>query len=437
MVNLLPFTIGKNLIDTTLIDRSNIYGFSVFDVKYFLPIYLSDLVLTLIYQNYISSKLSIGTKQKSIDSQLISNQDKIALSCLLLFIVLILARSLNHEFSDLLLAGSLIAVKLFLVFSLPIIVNLKRNLHKKYLHQVFASMIFFQSVIIFFEQLKGGNIGRFIENRLPGAELGTISSEASDVLRADGTFNEPNITATFLLMGFTLLINYGMQKPNMNTLEKYLYFCCGAVSLFAIIFTGSRSLYGLSILTLIFHLIKYRKTVISMSKNLLKNIFVKSIVALAIIVMIPYLLTRINSIKNVFSRDGSLSYRQDLNHYVLNMSFKNYLGIGLDLTPYYLAKNVKTIDSLPVIFDQAPAHNIFIQLFAETGIFASTVFLFFVYYVFRHSLGKNGSHFALVALIYLFSAQFHPVFTNHYQLTAFFFLFLGISNHEKSHSYPN
>lgn len=434
---MLPFTIGRNLIETTLIDRSTLYGYSLFDVKYFLPIYLSDFVLTLIYQNYISSKISSIKNHKSTNKLLISRQDKIALSSLLLFIILVLARSINHEFSDLLLAGSLIVLKFYLVFSLPIIVYLKKDLYKKYIHQVIASLVFFQSVLIFYEQLKGGNIGRFIENRLPGVELGTISSEASDVLRADGTFNEPNITATFLLMGFTLLINHGMSKSTTNTLEKYLYFCCGVLSLFAIIFTGSRSIYGLTALTLIFHLMKYRHYFISMGKKLLKSVFVKSMVSLAIIIVIPYLFTRISSIKNVFSRDGSLSYRKDLNSYVLSMSFKNYLGIGLDLTPYYLAKNVKTIDSQPVIFDQAPAHNIVVQLLAETGIFASIVYLFFVYFVFKHSLGKRENHFALAALVYFLSAQFHPVLTNHYQLTAFFFLYLGISNHETSRHYSN
>ena len=54
--NLLPFVVGRNIIENTLISHREIYGFSIFDVKYFFPIYLSDLFLLLIYQNYFSEK---------------------------------------------------------------------------------------------------------------------------------------------------------------------------------------------------------------------------------------------------------------------------------------------------------------------------------------------------------------------------------------------
>jgi O-antigen ligase len=149
------------------------------------------------------------------------------------------------------------------------------------------------------------------------------------------------------------------------------------------------------------------------------------------VISLPYLLTRINTLKNVFSSDGSLSYRRELNSHVLSLATNNYLGIGLDLTSYYIAKNFKTVDNQFVMFDQAPAHNILIQIFTETGIFAFLVFVFFIYYSLRHGLVKKNNSFALAGLAYFLAAQFHPVFTNHFELTAFFFLYLGLSLDEK------
>ena len=54
LVNLLPFTIGRNILEVELMKQSEIWGYSLFDVKFFVPLYLSDVFLLLIYQNYLS-----------------------------------------------------------------------------------------------------------------------------------------------------------------------------------------------------------------------------------------------------------------------------------------------------------------------------------------------------------------------------------------------
>jgi O-antigen ligase len=140
----------------------------------------------------------------------------------------------------------------------------------------------------------------------------------------------------------------------------------------------------------------------------------------------PYLFTRINTLKNIFSHDGSLNYRMELNKHALSLIQKNLLfGVGLDLTPYYLAKNFKTVDSPLVIFDQAPAHNLVIQLLSETGLLGFLCFSLFIFLALKKNQ-LNKSNFFLPSLAYLMAAQFHPVFTNHYELTSFFFLYLGL-----------
>lgn len=431
LINLLPLTIGRNIIEATLINKNEIFGLTLFDVKYFVAIYLSDLFLLLIYQNYFSTKF-FGKKE--ISSSNLNKGYQAPLILLTTFLTLILIRTINHEFAKLLFFGSSIVVKYILLFLSPHVINLAKKKNKNILYSSIASITTFHALIIFVEQVKGGNIGCFIENRLPGIEVGVRAAESSNLLRADGIFNEPNIAAIFLLMNGALLINNGLINFKSSK-EKcnYLYLITGVLALFAIIFTGSRSLYGLTLLFLTFYFNKYQKIIIEFTTKIIKNkILILGIIILGLI-SVPYLFTRANTLKNIFSSDGSLSYRRELNQHVLALSTKNnYLGIGLDLTTYYLAKYFKTVDNQFVIFDQAPAHNLIIQVFVETGIFACIILLLFTYLALTSGFTRKNYSFTLAALAYFIAAQLHPVFTNHYELTAFFFLYLGISLNEKS-----
>ncbi len=429
--NFLPLIVGRNIIETTLIDQREIVGFSIFSVKYFFPIYLSDLFLLLIYQNYFSEKFFAKNKQNIHKKQASNKKLAIPFISLSLFFCLVLIRSLNHEFSDLLFFASLIIVKYLLIFSLPLILNFKKS--SKLFTQLLASSLFFHSIIIFIEQIKGGNIGRFIENRLPGLEMGTLSSESKDLLRADGIFNEPNISAIFLLINIVVLSNIAITQQNKNKKLSYFYYIIIFLALVAIIFTGSRSLYAITIIYLFIFFYKHKKQAIRLLEKIWKNRLLKTLIISSLILILPYFLSRMDSVKNVFTDTGSLTYRSELNRTVLSMSYKKLLGFGLDLTPYYLAKSLKTVDSLPVIFDQAPAHNILVQILAETGIFAFIFFIIFVYYSLKIGFQGKNKYFSLAALFYLLAAQFHPVFTNHYELTAFFFLYLGLGMYEKKY----
>lgn len=431
LINLLPLTIGRNAIEANLINKDEIFGLTLFDVKYFVAIYLSDLFLLLIYQNYFSTKF-FGKKE--VISSSLNKSYKTPLIFLTIFLAIILLRTINHEFAKLLFFGSLIIVKYILLFLSPYIVNLSKKENKDIIYLSIASITAFHSLAIFIEQIKGGNIGRFIENRLPGIEIGVRASESSNLLRADGIFNEPNIAAIFLLMNGILLINNGLiNLKNSKAKHNYLYLITGVLALFAIIFTGSRSLYGLTFLFLFFYFKKYQKVILEFITKIIKSKILILVIILLGLISAPYLLTRANTLKNIFSSDGSLSYRRELNQHVLALSAKNnHLGIGLDLTTYYVAKYFKTVDNQFVIFDQAPSHNLIIQVFVETGIFACVIFLLFTYLALKNGFTRKDYGFTLAALIYFIAAQFHPVFTNHYELTAFFFLYLGISLNEKS-----
>ena len=424
LVNLLPFTIGRNILEVELMKQSEIWGYSLFDVKFFVPLYLSDLFLLLIYQNYLSQKI-FGQKIKFPEHKLNSLTKKASL-LLIAFLLTILLGSITSEFNTLLIAGSLIIVKFILIFLSFLIIDLKDATNQSKFYQLIASMTAFQVCLILIEQFKGQNIGKFIENRLPGLEIGTRAAESANLLRADGTFNEPNIAAIFLLMNGLLLINYFLKLNYKQSSQKnFIYLLVGVMAILAIIFTGSRSLYALATIFIIYFLKKYFFSLKEIARKLFNKKILFSLIFLASLIL-PYLFTRIDTLRNIFSEDGSLNYRIELNKHALSLMQKNILfGVGLDLTPYYLAKNFKTVDSPLVIFDQAPAHNLIIQLLSETGLLGFLCFSLFILLALKTNY-LNQSIFFMSALAFLIAAQFHPVFTNHYELTSFFFLYLGL-----------
>lgn len=429
-LTLLPFTRGKNFIDTTLLTKEQLYGYTLFDVQYFFPIFLSDVFLFLLYQSYLSSKIN----RIHFSSLPKSKTLLFALSSYVLFLTSTLLRTITHPFGNLIFFGSLEMLKFLLIFLVPfILINKKNNSNwHTQIIQVLAAHTFFQSVFIFLEQLKGGNLGLYIENVLPGLENGTNTAELQDVLRSNGTFNEANITAIFLLMNSLILLHYCWKKYGEKIFQKFsleitIYLSIIFLGFLAIVLTGSRSLYLLSFLSLLFIAYQRRKHILAIAKKILS--YKKTILLLLIplFLLLPYFLVRLNSLSDILNPHGSLSYRLELNKAALSLGNKNLLGIGIDMTAYYLGILYKTPQSQTVIFDQAPAHNIFVQLYAETGILGLFFFCSFLYFSLSFVLKKKNNIFISGIIIYLLAAQIHPIFTNHLELASFFFLFLGLS----------
>ena len=421
---ILPFTIGRNLLETTLLTRKEIYGFSLFDVKYFFPVYLSDVFLLLIYQNYLSKGFTV---YKKVSKLTISY--KLAFVSFVTFIIFTAVRSIDHEFGDLIILSSIVLIKFLLIFFVVTLINFRK--HKEKINQLIAASTLFQAILIIVEQFRGGNLAIFIEKTLPGMETGTASAEAGDILRANGTFNEPNIAAVFLLINVCIILPLAFRKILLRKqISSYLYLAVSLISLLAIIFTGSRSIYLLTCFVLGYYFLRYKKEITKIALFCWGKLSVKIAMALTIIVSFSYLFSRISSIPDVFNDKGSLSYRSELNRYVLLLSQRSILGIGLDMTPYYIAKNFKTMDSSPVIFDQAPAHNIFVQIITETGIFGLISFILFIYFALKDIIVINRpvNSFAVASIVYLFAAQFHPIFTSHPEIFSFFILYLSIAN---------
>lgn len=427
-ITIVPFTKGRNLIETILINKNQISGYTIFDVKYFFTIVLSDLFLFLIYQKYLSNKINKNKK-----AQYVKHSTYLPLVMLSSLIIINSLRSINHLYNPLILISCLTLLKLILIFWLPFTIRIS-NKSINFIIQIVLSSTIFQSIIIIYEQIKGSNIGKYIENTIPGLELGIGSSETSDLLRANGTFNEPNIAATFLLINLSIIIfTYFHKKSIQKIINKTqaIPIITSMISIIAIIFTGSRSIYGLTALLLIIflyknkHLINQIITIIKANSTIKYSFII--IIILSLFIITPYTINRLSNLGNVLQPDGSISYRKELNLHAIHLAKDKLLGIGYDLTPYYLAKIFKTSTSKPVVFDQAPPHNIFVQIFTEFGIIGFISFSMFLYLIFRKTNKNKHPNFAIATFIYLLAAQFHPIFSTHIEVLSFFILYLGLS----------
>jgi O-antigen ligase len=197
----------------------------------------------------------------------------------------------------------------------------------------------------------------------------------------------------------------------------------------AIIFTGSRSICLLSGLFIVIITLKSRQNIEKYYILLKNKKYLIIFVIIATISAFPYLFNRFDSFKDVLTDRGTLTYRKELNKYSLKLNNNSLLGIGINMTPFYLVKYFKTVEAETVIFDQAPAHNIFIQIITEEGYLGFIIFILFLYFALRKFIlnPKKINKYALSSILFILAAQFHPVFTTHPEIFSFFLLYLSFS----------
>ena len=169
--------------------------------------------------------------------------------------------------------------------------------------------------------------------------------------------------------------------------------------------------------------IKPLLNVLTRNKRLLFYSIVISIIIF--ILTIPTLIQRLRTSSELMASDGGIMYRIELAKYSTRLATKEFLGSGLNLSPYHFAT---LFDGEKYIFDPAHPHNVFFQVLAENGALGLVFFIIFVYSIFRPILIKKVAldHFSLGALVFLLCAQIYPIFLNHPEILSYFFVYSGI-----------
>lgn len=420
----LPFPKGKAQ-QFLLLPRDLIERYALYSVTYFFPIYISDFFLTLFGYLYVRKKIFAPAQQNKVSRTRI--QIFVIFS---LFIIWVLIGGVTSIFPEVGLLSSVQLLRMFIIFTIPFLFATKEfKEHHLDIFSVIIALLIFESGWTIMQRFHGGPLGKDLEVYLPGSQYGIFSSEDSSLLRNTGTFFEPSILGTFLLMQIGALLPFLFAKPNVSLkMPSLIAVTLGSV---ALVFTGSRALYGIWFLLVVFTGLLWR----SVNPGWLKQVREKYSLKIGIgtlgllIVTLPYIFQRARSVTDVFTTYGSASYRIQMIMYSIRIGVENLIrGVGINLSPYYLSTGFA---GERYVFDPTYPHNLFAQLFAETGLVGSSLFLLFLVCLFRYVITnfqiKRYYGFGVAAALYVLCAQFYPIFLNHTELSSFFFLYAGFA----------
>lgn len=281
---------------------------------------------------------------------------------------------------------------------------------------LFYSSIFF-SLIGIFQFIKSGTIGGllyFLGERsfnlgTPGIAL--VSLNGAEHLRAYSTFSHPNSLSGFLGASLFFVLLRGKLKKNIfNILGTLLILAC---------FLLSFSISGYLGIFLVFSFYLFSKNRKGFKQMVVVVFFLSIICSLLLPLFSPWILKTFPPVGQ------NISQRLDLAYIAGKMISQRFLvgeGLGTFIVNIPTFKGVFSYSWL-----LQPVHNIFLLLFAETGIFGILAFCFLIYKVLISQLENRRIYLLLPLIFIIFTGLF-----DHYSLTLqqnilLFSVFLGLS----------
>jgi O-antigen ligase len=336
--------------------------------------------------------------------------------------LLALTKSYYH---DVILLSILQLLRLWFVFFLVKNSNFGSKVYERVL-QITAALVIFETFWVLLQRIENGPIGRDLEVYLPGFDYGIVAAEDQEMFRSTGTFYEPSVLGTFLLVQLTLLTQHLFARGRLLDERSYLI---KKVAIFAgivaIIFTASRGIYALTAVLAAYFVWRHK----DQADVFIKKNFSWFLSALAVLLAaLPYLIARLVYLGSLFGDSGSGTYRIQIALYAAKLAVMNVFGVGLSLSHYFFATFFRN-DKF--IFDPAYPHNVFFQVLAETGILGLIFYGLFLTFAFRLNQWKEfkanlKNPFILAALVYLLCAQFYPIFLHNQEILTYLFLYLGL-----------
>lgn len=411
----LPLAKGKTF-DVILIPRDQIPVIGLFDVGYYFPLYPS--LVFLLGTLYVIFRRKIYFIMSSHVHHVIGG-----------FVAFLFMGSIAILYSPFPSVVGLSVVQLILmgcIFVLPHWLRLRKSITRRISH-ILAAFVAFESGWVIGQALHGGPLGKYIEAILPLNRTGILSTEDTGFMRFNGTFFEPSIMGTFMLMHIFYFGMLLIQKIYLTRTERNIYIMAVLSALISIVFTGSRGIYGLFVVLLF---VVFKTNFGSFMKTIAKLPFLRLIMVIIlalVLVLSPYVVKRLQTIPALFSGEGSRTYRLQLNTFAFRLAMTHTFGVGLNLSPYYFAVGFPQERTN----DPAHPHNIFFQILAETGLPGLIAFLVFVWLLYRQYFMKpNGQSapYFIASVVFLLAAQFYPIFISQPEILSFFFLHAGLMN---------
>ena len=303
-----------------------------------------------------------------------------------------------------------------------------RKLNIKLIFSSFFIGILFESILVILQYLNQGSIGgvmyffgeRMFNSETPGIANASINGQL--ILRPYGTFSHPNVLAAYLFISMYLILILSREiKGKFINVFTLLSLFFGTVGIFLSfsrtgIFTWILSLF----LYFIFAFMKKTRIAILKKDNLIQ-FFVVSVFALLILIFsinIP-LVQRFTSLS---LSDESVLQRENLAEDSLFIFQKNvFLGSGVN---NFLINLPEVEKNLNQSFYLQPVHNIYLLTLAQTGIFGTTLFIFFLSYLFLKI--KKFKEFLILYFSILFLGFFDHYFLTLQQGQIIFSVVIGI-----------
>lgn len=408
----LPFTKGK-VYETILLpyDQVKTATNALFNIDFAFHFYIADVFLVVLAWILVRNKNFI----KKLKTFSFEKHELLLIG----FIFFSMLSGYLSQFPIISILSTLQIVRLFLIMVLPKLLTKKPKI--KHIWEIIASIIIFQFLLILLQRMNSGTLGIYIESYLYKEELGIRGNELSSLLRFSGTFFEPSIFGTFLLMVYAFMENfYRKAKRTEKMISKIIMI----IIAFCILLTGSRGVYLIFFSYLIFqfrNILKPKKLKKIINLSNIKHIF---LILVPMTFVIPYLSVRFSDFYKLFSELGSGTYRLQMFIESYYLATRNLLGVGLNLSPYNFA--IQRF-SERIIFDPAHPHNIFFQILAETGFIGLLIFGLFIYYAIKETPNFYKNPFFFSIVYFILAAQLYPIFINQPEIISHLFLYIGLS----------
>lgn len=271
---------------------------------------------------------------------------------------------------------------------------------------ILISLLCFQITVATIQIVRGSSAGFLVESSNADRPYGYTASEDQNIFRVTGTFGHPNFLASFLLIGASFVL--------FSPSSSILYLGLGALDLAVLIFTSSRAAWFIFMLIVAFW-IWYQLKILKES-----NIFrtTLTLFILIIVLLIPFIITRLDTLPQAFDPNGSVDVRYQLNNEAINIISKNPItGVGLNRAIEFYSTFFSPSDPLSEIQGSFfKIHNTILEISTEIGIFGGITYLVFFFIVFKTGLKfiPKKNNFKIAATMGLFGvfciSLFNPFF---------------------------
>jgi O-antigen ligase len=409
----LPFANGKTF-EWLLVPRESVPKFGLYDIAYYFPLYPST-VLLLCTMYLCVRKARLRDLQKFIRPDVLSFIAFLFIGCI---------PSVSSPFFQIILLSVVQLTLLCGIYTLPQTLQLSEKM-ERYIAHIFSAFVIFQTIWVVLQVVNRGPLGRYLEATLSLNRQGILSSEDAGLMRYNGTFFEPSILGTFMLMHIFYFVRILINNKRLKNTERNIFYITVVAAFVAIVFTASRGIYLLLIALGIFwfHKQLYQLFVRGFSTLRFKIILIGIITVF--IIAFPYISTRLRSASSLFGPLGSATFRLSLSSYALRVADVHPFGVGLSLSPYYFAYGFPAERTI----DPAQPHNLLLQIVSEMGFPGLIVFVLFLWFIFRRYLirpDNRSAPYFYASIVYIFASQFYPLFISQPEILSFFFLHAGL-----------